>query len=49
MHSRITFYVYAKIDQVNGGMGGGRPSRPPESATDKRYTHASNVVVSNEV
>ena len=27
MHSRITFYVYAKIGQVNGGA-------PPESATD---------------
>ena len=26
MHSRITFYVYAKIGQVNGG--GGRPPSP---------------------
>jgi len=29
VHSRITFYVYAKNGQVNGG----RPSPSPESAT----------------
>ena len=28
MHSRITFYVYAKIGQVNGG-GPPRPLNPP--------------------
>ena len=34
MHSRITFYVYAKIGQANGG-GGDRPP-PPGSATAYR-------------
>jgi len=27
VHSNITFYVYAKIGQANGG-GGGRPPTP---------------------
>jgi len=44
VHSRITFYVYVKIGQVNGAAP---PPRPPESATGyvRRYKWTENAVM----
>jgi len=43
VHSRITFYVYAKIGQVNGV---GRPP-PPESATVYVFIYTDNARFNN--
>ena len=48
VHSKMTFYVYAKIGQVNGGY----PPPPPRSATaifqKDRWVHAARRLTSIE-